>query len=337
MVANSALLLEPTDHHGLYSSRRVGDHSPEYEYTALPGAFVRGVINERMIRPGMWMHWGGEFVDRPIFTRVRPHGRFTHDLHFVFALEGAWSERHGTRGEFIRRGGTMSVIGGNTPTAWGVLPSPESFHACISFEPETLRALFDGDNGPAAVTLRHIAAGRGCPELSLPLTPAARLALESIRRCPYVGAARAMAIEARCNDLVVEILHALGQAGSTEPVRGLKDGVHAAAAILDRELAEPPSLPDLARTVGLSESALKRGFRQFLGTTAFGHLRRRRMEHARALLDSDRATVVEASLIVGYSNPSHFAAAFRREFGINPKSYQLTGSGPKSTAVGWIR
>lgn len=337
MVADvSTLLLEPADHQGLHAERYVGDRSPEYEYTSLPGAFVRGVINERMIRPGMWMHWGGELVDRPVFTRVRPHGRFTHDLHLVFALEGAWSERHGSRGEFIRAGGTMSAIGGNTPTAWGVLPAPTSFHACVSLEPQALRELLDGDNGPAAAILRHVAAGNGSPELTVPLSPSARLALESIRRCPYVGAARAMAIEARCNDLVVEIFQALGRTRDTPPAaRRLRDGVHAAAAMLDRDIAEPPSLADLARKVGLSETSLKRAFRQEFGTTAFGHLRRRRMERARALLDTGRATVVEASLMVGYCNPSHFAAAFRREFGVNPKSYQLGSPRAKLTAPGW--
>jgi AraC-like DNA-binding protein len=60
------------------------------------------------------------------------------------------------------------------------------------------------------------------------------------------------------------------------------------------------------------------------GTTVFGYLRARRMERARALLEAGKATVLEAAALVGYSNPSNFAAAFRREFGVNPKAFQLT-------------
>jgi AraC-like DNA-binding protein len=33
--------------------------------------------------------------------------------------------------------------------------------------------------------------------------------------------------------------------------------------------------------------------------------------------------VLEAATLVGYSNPSNFAAAFRLQFGVNPKTFQL--------------
>ena len=158
-----------------------------------------------------------------------------------------------------------------------------------------------------------------------PLTPAARLAIESIRRCPFFGPVRQWALAARAHDLLVEFL---AQApGVPLPSLALPPGVDArireAASLLEADLADPPTLPELARRAGLSETSLKRGFRRLFGQTVFGHLRTRRMQRARALLESGECTVLEAASRVGYSNPSNFSAAFRREFGLNPKQFQL--------------
>ncbi len=174
--------------------------------------------------------------------------------------------------------------------------------------------------------VRIVAAGEDAALLELPLSAGARLAVESIRRCPFVGACLAMALGARCNDLLVEFVTAVGNAAvpALPPLtRSVHDRVRAAAECLRHQLAEPPALPALARASGLSETSLKRGFRRILGTTVFGYLREQRMLRARDLIQSGEATILEAANHVGYSNPSNFAAAFRAQFGLNPKAYQL--------------
>ncbi len=137
-----------------------------------------------------------------------------------------------------------------------------------------------------------------------------------------------MAFTARGNDLLVEFLTALSNSLNPRlpPLSSaLTAHIHAAAAALKRELESPPTLAVLARSTRLSESTLKRGFHQVFGTTVFGYLRARRMERARSLLERGEVTVLEAATLVGYSNPSNFASAFRRQFGLNPKAFQLTG------------
>lgn len=42
------------------------------------------------------------------------------------------------------------------------------------------------------------------------------------------------------------------------------------------------------------------------------------MNEARSELEGKGKTVTEVALDLGYSNISHFAAAFRKQFGINP-------------------
>ncbi len=75
---------------------------------------------------------------------------------------------------------------------------------------------------------------------------------------------------------------------------------------------------ELSRRVNLNDFKLKKGFRQVFGTSVFGYLRQVRMEQARMLLEQARMNVTQVALNVGYANPSHFAAAFKGQFGINP-------------------
>lgn len=198
------------------------------------------------------------------------------------------------------------------------------FHAAVFFTAPAIEATFAGDASVGAAALRHFAAGEPA-EFDHPLTPRTRLALDSIRCCPFAGACRDMALTARCHDLIVEFLTAW--AAALQPpvaaVVGPEARVRLAAEFIERDLAEPPSLNALAAQVGLSESTLKRGFHEIFGTTVFGYVRARRMEQARRLLESGTATVLEAATLVGYSNPSNFAAAFRHQFGVNPKAFQL--------------
>jgi AraC-like DNA-binding protein len=94
--------------------------------------------------------------------------------------------------------------------------------------------------------------------------------------------------------------------------------IEQAARFLEENLDGPHSIPALSRRFFLNECKLKSGFREHYGTTVFGYLRQKRMEHAWTLLRESDATVLEVANEVGYSNPSHFARAFRDVHAINP-------------------
>ncbi len=223
--------------------------------------------------------------------------------------------------------GRMMLIGSTRPAACPTTAGTSV--AAVAIARDALDALLADDTSRGAVALRQFAqctvSATTASTVELPLTARARLAVESIERCPFAGVCRTMALTARCHDLLVEFLtawtDALQSAPTTAP--GPADGARLAAEILEREFETPPGLPELAQRIGLSETTLKRAFPRVFGTTVFGYLRRRRLEEARRLIDSGAATVLEAAARVGYSNPSNFAAAFRREFGLNPKTHQL--------------
>lgn len=84
------------------------------------------------------------------------------------------------------------------------------------------------------------------------------------------------------------------------------------------DLSQPPLLADLAERHGLSLAALQRGFRAAYGTSAYALFQRERMNEALRRLSSGAARVTAVAAEMGYTNLSHFSAAFRQQFGINP-------------------
>jgi AraC family transcriptional regulator, transcriptional activator of the genes for pyochelin and ferripyochelin receptors len=164
------------------------------------------------------------------------------------------------------------------------------------------------------------------------ITPAMRMALEQILTCPFQGLTRQLYLEGKCLELIALKFEQLTPHNSElTPAKLLKaediDRIHRAKAILINNLNHPPSLIELARQVELNDYKLKLGFRQVFGTTAFGCLHHYRMERAQQLLADRQMKVADVAQAVGYANQSHFARAFRKHFGMNPKSY-LAGKNP---------
>lgn len=94
--------------------------------------------------------------------------------------------------------------------------------------------------------------------------------------------------------------------------------------IIIARMAEPPSLQELSREIGLSMKKLKEGFKQIYGDSVFSFLFDYKMEYARKLLDSGDFNVNEVGLKLGYSTSSHFISAFKKKFGTTPKKYLMS-------------
>nr|WP_011078125.1 AraC family transcriptional regulator [Zymomonas mobilis]AAL36142.1 unknown [Zymomonas mobilis subsp. mobilis ZM4 = ATCC 31821] len=81
-----------------------------------------------------------------------------------------------------------------------------------------------------------------------------------------------------------------------------------------------PRIIDLAKYSGLSATRLKTGFREIYGCGPYSLFQAHRMEHAKILLK--KYSVTETAIQLGYSNISHFSAAFQRQFGKLPNTYR---------------
>ncbi|HTR28035.1 MAG TPA: helix-turn-helix transcriptional regulator [Puia sp.] len=89
--------------------------------------------------------------------------------------------------------------------------------------------------------------------------------------------------------------------------------------ILSSRLEGFPSLESLAHEVYMSTSKLKNLFKQVYGDTLYDYYNKSRLQRARELLLNGQVSIKQAGSEIGFSNLSHFAKAFRKEFGILPR------------------
>ncbi len=98
--------------------------------------------------------------------------------------------------------------------------------------------------------------------------------------------------------------------------------VEQARKMLMEDMAVPPTLASMSERLGLSINKLQAGFQEMYGTTVFGYLREFKMQKARQLLDGADLNISQVAWSLGYTNLSHFSAAYRKRFGVLPKNYQ---------------
>lgn len=115
----------------------------------------------------------------------------------------------------------------------------------------------------------------------------------------------------------------------TRTLRVAQERVQRVKDLMLAQIDAPPSLDELAATVGCNPSYLSRTFTQVEGTTLSQWLRRVRIERAASLIASGQCNVSEAALEVGYQSFSHFSRAFAEEKGVPPSHWvrRLSTSG----------
>lgn len=106
--------------------------------------------------------------------------------------------------------------------------------------------------------------------------------------------------------------------GRPQARRRRAEQARAAAVALAARPEDDWSLDTLARQVHSSPFHLARSFRGELGEPVHQYLLRMRLARAlEAVLDSQEA-LTDVALRLGFANPSHFTAAFRRSYGVTP-------------------
>jgi AraC-like DNA-binding protein len=203
------------------------------------------------------------------------------------------------------------------PNAWivSVLISIQKFHALFSQEADYISFLNE-DNKEK----KYYKDGRISPSMAIVLNQLVNYNLNpSIKHLYFKGKAYEILslYFNRSEETNVEKCPFLVDETNVIKLRKAKD-------IIVVNMAEPPSLKELAEASGLSLKKLKEGFKQVYGDTVFGFLLNYKMEVARKMLESGDCNVNEVGLKVGYSTSSHFIAAFKKKYGTTPKKYLMS-------------
>ncbi len=91
---------------------------------------------------------------------------------------------------------------------------------------------------------------------------------------------------------------------------------------IKRYYRRPITVEDVAKALASSPRQLQRVYSQFSDSTFHEDLTARRMDDAVELLSRPAIPVQDVSRRVGYCQPSHFARAFRRRYGVSPSDFR---------------
>jgi AraC-like DNA-binding protein len=84
-----------------------------------------------------------------------------------------------------------------------------------------------------------------------------------------------------------------------------------------------PSIITLARKACMSETKLKKLFKQSYGLGMYEYYQKNRMHKAKEMLLTSQKSIGEIGNTIGYQNLSNFSSAFRKEFNCLPKDIHL--------------
>lgn len=92
--------------------------------------------------------------------------------------------------------------------------------------------------------------------------------------------------------------------------------------ILEESFHENITITILAKKVALNQTKLKKGFKLLFNKTIHEYLKDLRLEKAVQYLITNKYSIKEISLMVGYTNQGSFSYAFSNKFNCSPKDIQ---------------
>jgi AraC-like DNA-binding protein len=111
-------------------------------------------------------------------------------------------------------------------------------------------------------------------------------------------------------------------AGARDPIIG------EALAMLHKEPADPWTVANLARRLGLSRTRLADRFRHYLGDSPMAYLAQWRLKLGAEILQSTEDSVAQVAIAVGYGSEAAFNRAFKREFDSPPAQFRRKRKAP---------
>lgn len=148
--------------------------------------------------------------------------------------------------------------------------------------------------------------------------------IDDIMNCQRKNVFKRMFLEAKVIELLLLQFEQLSEVAHIH-VSLRKEDIHKVYAVREfimNNLNNACSLIELAHHVGTNEFTLKKGFKELFGTTVFGFWTDAKMNQAKLMITEQDMSIGEVSDSIGYKNPRHFSAAFKRKFGVIPSQFK---------------
>ncbi len=97
-----------------------------------------------------------------------------------------------------------------------------------------------------------------------------------------------------------------------------RDKVVEAREVILNRLADPISIKELSRTVGMNECYLKKGFKAMFGKTIHEFQQFERIQKAKNIIHKNEYSINEVAYMMGFNSHAHFSTSFKRITGLKP-------------------
>ena len=157
-------------------------------------------------------------------------------------------------------------------------------------------------------------------------------AVTALLSCELTGSLRRLFFLAKAQEILSLSLDVLAsEMAQPEHVehrisKGDFEQLRAARRILQTEFGSPLKVGELAARIGMNESRMMQLFKRVFGETVFDFSQRVRMEFAAKLLEATDRSITDIAFEIGYDYPSNFTTAFKRHFGVPPRSVRKGGT-----------
>jgi AraC-like DNA-binding protein/mannose-6-phosphate isomerase-like protein (cupin superfamily) len=246
-------------------------------------------------------------VQVPALTSIGVHWHDYYELGFV--LDG--------RASHVVNGLVHTLTPGSV-----FLLSPADFHAIESSGTQPL-VMVNAVLHPELVerTLESVRSGDphlpwSAPDLAAASADLGRIPDELLTRRPGWD----VLVESALTAAVVQLARTRGDDDPAEDAGGPAASAHVRRAVrhVEQHFREPLTLAQVAAVAHLSPHWFSEQFRRATGDSFQSYLKRRRLQFARALLDSTQLGVTEVSQAAGFNDPSYFGRAYREQYGVPP-------------------
>lgn len=130
------------------------------------------------------------------------------------------------------------------------------------------------------------------------------------------------ALLARANAMIAEAVETQGRTrevslGGLAPWQAKRVSAH-----IDAHLGDTIPVSHLAQLVTLSAGHFSRAFKQTFGDTPHGHVMRRRVETAKAMMLKSAEPLSQIAYLCGFADQAHFSRTFRKLAGATPLAWR---------------
>ena len=95
-----------------------------------------------------------------------------------------------------------------------------------------------------------------------------------------------------------------------------------AIGLMEKNIEEPVSIPDIAEAVGISQRKLERLFNKHFQCSAVAFYRIVRLQRARVLLTQTDMSVLDICVACGFTSSSYFSKSYTALFGMRPRDHR---------------